>query len=538
MESTYFSNQKDINNQLDKLDNTYGVIDDKYSLIKKIGSGGTSSVYLGSFLARDQEEKLFAIKVIDPKKQDNKIFKNEVSMLQKVDNPNVVKIFDGGEGFLKKSNGKSKLVNYIVLEYIKNGELFDYIFFPGKGFGEEYGQLIFTHIISGLEACHKFGVVHRDLKTENIMVTEDFEIKIADFGFAANKQGKEGQGLLYTSLGTPSYAAPELHLKSPYYGVCNDIFALGVTMFVIVTGSMPFKAATIHDHFYILIAKNDYEGYWSKRNLKMNVSEEFKSLFFNMIAYEYTQRPSIDEIKEHPWIKKYKQHEQINQSHLTKEMSIIEKIKIDFSERKKIVDFKRHRERVQRENEKIGQRVTTGITRVYRSCDNIRQDNDMKFLEKDKNIILKDYVESSNPFTFIVKVKDRIKETDQNYTFECLNYEDYLINKAYLLINTFKDYFDNLNKKAEVKFIPDKFSIKIKIDEDEGNENENLEVDYNCYLTEESFSLKQMVFKELKFNVELQKYDEDKLIVEFKKKSGDRFELYTLFEDFINKISN
>jgi len=219
-------------------------------------------------------------------------------------------------------------------------------------------------------------------------------------------------------------------------------------------------------------------------------------------------------------------------------MSIIEKIKIDFSERKKIVDFKRHRERVQRENEKIGQRVTTGITRVYRSCDNIRQDNDMKFLEKDKNIILKDYVESSNPFTFIVKVKDRIKETDQNYTFECLNYEDYLINKAYLLINTFKDYFDNLNKKAEVKFIPDKFSIKIKIDEDEGNENENLEVDYNCYLTEESFSLKQMVFKELKFNVELQKYDEDKLIVEFKKKSGDRFELYTLFEDFINKISN
>jgi serine/threonine protein kinase len=532
MESTDLNSQKHINSQLDKIENLYGVLDDKFSLIKKVGSGGTSSVYLGSFLDRDRGDQLFAIKVIDPKKQDNKYFKNEVLMLQKIDHPHVVKIFEGGEGYLKKSNGKSKFVNYIVLEYIKNGELFDYIFFPGKGFGEEYGQEIFLHIIAGLEACHNSGVVHRDLKTENIMVTEDFKIKIADFGFAAHKQGNLGRGLLYTSLGTPSYAAPELHLKSPYYGVCNDIFALGVTLFVLVTGSMPFKKATIHDPFYILIAKNDYEGYWTKRNLKTIVSDEFKSLFFNMIAYEYIQRPSIEEIKEHPWIKKH-QHDKENS-----EISILEEIKMDFCKRKQIVDFKRHRERLQRENEKKGQRVTTGttgISRVYKSGDNIRHDYNMLY-EKNRNRRLDDYVECSNPFSFVVKIREKI-ENEQKHTFENLENEDYIIDNANILINSTKEYFENTrDKKAEVKLSDDKFFMKIRIHKEDGNEND--EVEYDCNLFEDGLNLKQITFQELKFNVEIKKYEEDKLIVEFTKKSGDRYEFYNLFEDCINKISN
>ena len=67
---------------------------------------------------------------------------------------------------------------------IKYGELFDYIFFPGTGFGEEIGKYIFTQLINGLEACHKAGISHRDMKTENVMLGENWTMKIADFGFS------------------------------------------------------------------------------------------------------------------------------------------------------------------------------------------------------------------------------------------------------------------------------------------------------------------------------------------------------------------
>ena len=88
-----------------------------------------------------------------------------------------------------------------------------------------------------LESCHISGVVHRDLKTENIMMDENWVLKIADFGYATLLAGKKGDGILKTHLGTVSYAAPEILSHKDYNGPCADIFSIGVILFVLVKGS-------------------------------------------------------------------------------------------------------------------------------------------------------------------------------------------------------------------------------------------------------------------------------------------------------------
>ena len=264
------------------MEDIFGNIDNKFTLVKKIGSGGTSKVYLGYKI--NEANKLFAIKVIKATSStDSKIFTNEVNMLKKVNHKNVAKLICGGEGILTKNDGKKSMVQYLVLELIKYGELFDYIFFPQKGFGEDVGKYVIMQILDGLESIHKNGIVHRDMKTENIMLDNDWIPKIADFGFATKKEGKKGNGLLYTALGTASYASPELLQKKPYTGIESDIFSLGVSMFILVTGKMPFKHALIDDAYYKEIAKLNFDRYWEKLSNKVpKVSEDFKALFVKL----------------------------------------------------------------------------------------------------------------------------------------------------------------------------------------------------------------------------------------------------------------
>ena len=231
---------------------------------------------------------------------ENETFKNEANTLSHIEHPNIVHFYESGISLLSKPNGKSKQVSYIKTEYLEHGDLFDLVYYPKKGLGENLGRLVLYSIISGLEAIHNKGFVHRDLKTENIMVSSSFNIKIADFGFATKIEGVKGKGKQNEFLGTPAYASPELLLKTPYYGVSNDIFSLGVIMFVVVTGAMPFRLAVFNDMFYSFIMKGDYEGFWRKRNIKL--SQNFMRLFNSMVAFDPVQRLSLAEIKESEWM--------------------------------------------------------------------------------------------------------------------------------------------------------------------------------------------------------------------------------------------
>ena len=287
------------------------ILDSKFYLISKIGKGSSAKVYLG--LSTESpinnnnpgQLKYYSIKIMDPKKTDLITFKNEIKLLEKINQDNILKIFAYGLGqkksFNKDKNKEPKEVYYIVMEYLEHDELLKYItnVVPGEnlGFGEDFGRLIFSQLLDGLEAMHNLNIFHRDIKPNNIMIGGDnYSLKFVDFGFGTDQTGR-----LNSFLGTPNYAAPELHLKRPYFGKAEDIFSLGVTLFVLVTGCLPFKLAVPNDSLYQYFIKSDYVEFWTKRMVE--VSPSFMELFDNMVAFDYSQRPSISEIRQSAWMK-------------------------------------------------------------------------------------------------------------------------------------------------------------------------------------------------------------------------------------------
>lgn len=97
--------------------------------------------------------------------------------------------------------------------------------------------------MNGLSHVHENGYTHRDLKPENLMLDSDFNLKIADFGFAGPTAGRDGGGTLSTNLGTSNYMAPEIHLGQEYDGKSIDIFASAIILFIMVAEHPPFTAA-------------------------------------------------------------------------------------------------------------------------------------------------------------------------------------------------------------------------------------------------------------------------------------------------------
>ena len=295
------------------------ILNSQFYLINIIGKGSSGTVFL-SYSIEDQKETktLYAIKIINKKEPyDNCINNCEVDFLEKMNHKNILKVYGHGLGILKTSSGITQQVFYIIMDYLNHGSLLSQI--DGNiGFGEDLGRLIFSQLLDGLEAIHDSNIVHRDIKLENIMLSgNDYTLKYVDFGFATEKSN----GYLTTFLGTPNYAAPELHLKQPYLGVYEDIFSLGVTLFIIITGHLPFILPLPNDPLYQYIFCVDYINYWRKRNIK--VSPSFMELFDNLIAFSPSQRPSISEIRNSKWMK------EIN-------WDLLPKLKEEFNKREEI----------------------------------------------------------------------------------------------------------------------------------------------------------------------------------------------------------
>ena len=273
------------------------VLNSQFYLLKKIGAGSSGAVYL-SYSKDDPKRNLYAIKIL-PQTEINSDFMNscEVNYLSKINHKNILKIHSHGIGKLQLQNGFCQQVYYIIMDYLNHGSLLAQIN-NNIGLGEDYSRLLFAQLLDGLEAIHNSNLVHRDIKLDNIMISgDDYTLKYIDFGFATEKSN----GFLTTFLGTPNYAAPELHLKQPYLGVSEDIFSLGVTLFILVTGHLPFLLPLPNDILYRHIFCVDYINYWRKRNIK--VSPSFMELFDNLVAFDPSQRPSISEIRQSKWMK-------------------------------------------------------------------------------------------------------------------------------------------------------------------------------------------------------------------------------------------
>lgn len=211
-----------------------------------------------------------------------------------------------GTAIYKKNSGKQKEVSYIVLELALGGELFDFIANSGR-FEEPIARYYFKQFMEGLDYCHQRGIAHRDLKPENLLLDHTFTLKIADFGFAAPIEGKDGSGTLTTKLGTLNYMAPEIHLKQPYQGKSVDLFAAAIILFIMVAQHPPFTTAQPNDPFYRCLAASRADIFWrthckSKEGGDAFFTEDFKDFVQAMLQLDASHRPSIPEVMAHKWM--------------------------------------------------------------------------------------------------------------------------------------------------------------------------------------------------------------------------------------------
>ncbi|EEQ40507.1 Protein kinase domain family protein [Clavispora lusitaniae] len=215
----------------------------------------------------------------------------EINSLRLLNHPNIVNLVE-----VLKSG---KYIG-IVLEYASGGELFDYIL-QHKYLKENVAKKLFAQLVSGVDYMHSKGLIHRDLKLENLLLDKHRNIIISDFGFV-NSYNKDKNDLMKTSCGSPCYAAPELVLtQSPYSGRKVDIWSLGVILYAMLAGYLPFDddsenedgADIVKLYHYICNTPLTFPEY---------VSPLARDLLRKIIVSNPEKRIGVDEIRNHPWL--------------------------------------------------------------------------------------------------------------------------------------------------------------------------------------------------------------------------------------------
>lgn len=191
----------------------------------------------------------------------------------------------------------------IVLEFAEGGELFDYIAKEGK-FKPEICRSLFRMLIEAIDYMNAKGVSHRDLKPENILFDKNYYLKVSDFGLSTETEGHEGDGFLYTRLGTEGYKPPEME-SGKYLGLQADLFAAGVILFVMYTGTPPFLSTKNTDKIYKLIRDRNFAKFWSLHEKKKPVGfypDSLKRLLSAFFSAEVERRPTLETLRDDEWM--------------------------------------------------------------------------------------------------------------------------------------------------------------------------------------------------------------------------------------------
>jgi serine/threonine protein kinase len=208
--------------------------------------------------------------------------RREIANLKRFSHPHIIRLFEVIH---------TPTDIFVVMEYVSGGELFDYIVQKGR-LTESEARHFFQQIIAGIEYCHYHLVVHRDLKPENLLLDEDHNVKIADFGLSNSMD--DGQ-FLRTSCGSPNYAAPEVISGNLYAGPEVDVWSCGVILYALLCGSLPFDDESIANLF-----KKIKGGVYS---LPTHLSELSRDLIPRMLVVDPLKRITIEEIRQHPWFR-------------------------------------------------------------------------------------------------------------------------------------------------------------------------------------------------------------------------------------------
>ncbi|XP_048852713.1 MAP/microtubule affinity-regulating kinase 3-like isoform X9 [Brienomyrus brachyistius] len=252
-----------------------------YRLLKTIGKGNFAKVKLARHILTGRE---VAIKIID-KTQLNptslqKLFR-EVRIMKILNHPNIVKLFEVIE---------TEKTLYLVMEYASGGEVFDYLVAHGR-LKEKEARAKFRQIVSAVQYCHQKHIVHRDLKAENLLLDGDMNIKIADFGFSNEfTLGSK----LDTFCGSPPYAAPELFQGKKYDGPEVDVWSLGVILYTLVSGSLPFDGQNLKE-----LRERVLRG---KYRIPFYMSTDCENLLKRFLVLNPVKRGTLEQIMKDRWI--------------------------------------------------------------------------------------------------------------------------------------------------------------------------------------------------------------------------------------------
>ncbi|KFO25392.1 Serine/threonine-protein kinase MARK1 [Fukomys damarensis] len=255
------------------------------------------------------EKSQVAVKIID-KTQLNptslqKLFR-EVRIMKILNHPNIVKLFEVIE---------TEKTLYLIMEYASGGEVFDYLVAHGR-MKEKEARAKFRQIVSAVQYCHQKCIVHRDLKAENLLLDADMNIKIADFGFSneftvGNK--------LDTFCGSPPYAAPELFQGKKYDGPEVDVWSLGVILYTLVSGSLPFDGQNLKE-----LRERVLRG---KYRVPFYMSTDCENLLKKLLVLNPVKRGSLEQIMKDRWM---------NVGHEEEELKPYTEPEPDFNDTKRI----------------------------------------------------------------------------------------------------------------------------------------------------------------------------------------------------------
>ncbi|XP_074320055.1 SNF1-related protein kinase catalytic subunit alpha KIN10-like [Silene latifolia] len=252
-----------------------------YNLGKTLGIGSFGKVKIAEHKLTGHK---VAIKILNRRKIKNmemeEKVRREIKILRLFMHPHIIRLYEVIE---------TPSDIYLVMEYVKSGELFDYIVEKGR-LQEDEARNFFQQIISGVEYCHRNMVVHRDLKPENLLLDSNHNVKIADFGLSNIM--RDGH-FLKTSCGSPNYAAPEVISGKLYAGPEVDVWSCGVILYALLCGTLPFDDENIPNLF-----KKIKGGIYT---LPSHLSPGARDLIPRMLVVDPMKRITIPVIRQHSW---------------------------------------------------------------------------------------------------------------------------------------------------------------------------------------------------------------------------------------------
>ncbi|XP_061364960.1 CBL-interacting serine/threonine-protein kinase 11-like isoform X2 [Gastrolobium bilobum] len=258
----------------------------KYELGRVLGCGAFAKVYYARNVHTGQS---VAVKIINKKKLAGTALaghvKREISIMSRLHHPYIVRLHE-------VLATKTKI--FFVMDFVRGGELFEKI---SKGrFSEDLSRRYFHQLVSAIGYCHSRGVFHRDLKPENLLLDENGDLKVSDFGLSAVRDQIRPDGLLHTLCGTPAYVAPEILAKKGYDGAKVDVWSCGVVLFVLAAGYLPFNDPNLMG-MYRKIYKGEFRcPRW--------MSPELRRFLKRLLDTNPETRMTVDGITRDPWFRK------------------------------------------------------------------------------------------------------------------------------------------------------------------------------------------------------------------------------------------